>query len=98
MRAFYLDLAQWAAEDPARWGSLAAPSPVTSAEANQKKHQRRVKAKMDQRTRERLPVLPLLVSTSQRNRVQAAAVLAAARQAEPGAIFTVDGRTLCDQF
>ncbi|MEV0580837.1 site-specific integrase [Streptomyces sp. NPDC050392] len=94
VRAFYLDLAQWAAEDPARWGPWAAPSPVTSAEANQKKHQRRVKAKMDQRTRERLPALPLLVSTSQRNRLQAAAVLAAARQAEPGTVFSVDGQTL----
>ncbi|MET8824316.1 site-specific integrase [Streptomyces sp. NPDC004610] len=94
MRAFYLDLAQGAAEDPARWGSWAAPSPVTSAEANQKKYQRRVKAQMDQRTRERLPVLPLLVSTSQRNRLKAAAVLAAARQAEPGTTFTVDGQAL----
>ncbi|WP_438307042.1 tyrosine-type recombinase/integrase (plasmid) [Streptomyces sp. HUAS TT11] len=94
VRAFYLDLAQWAAEDPARWGPWAAPSPVTSAEANQKKHQRRVKAKMDQRTRERLPVLPLLVSTSQRNRLRAAALLAAARQAEPGTVFSAEGQRL----
>ena len=28
VRAFYLDIAQWAMEDPARWGPWAAPSPV----------------------------------------------------------------------
>ena len=28
VRAFYLDIAQWAMEDPARWGQWAAPCPV----------------------------------------------------------------------
>ena len=32
VRAFYLDLAQWAAEDPARWGPWAAPCPIREDE------------------------------------------------------------------
>ena len=28
VRAFYLDIAQWAADDPARWGPWAAPCPI----------------------------------------------------------------------
>jgi len=28
VRAFYLDIAQWAMEDPARWGPWAAPCPI----------------------------------------------------------------------
>ena len=31
VRAFYLDLAQWAVDDPARWGPWAAPCPVSAA-------------------------------------------------------------------
>ena len=32
VRAFYLDLAHWAVEDPARWGQWAVPCPVGQAE------------------------------------------------------------------
>ena len=32
MRAFYLDLAQWALEDPARWGQWAVPCPIKAGE------------------------------------------------------------------
>jgi hypothetical protein len=35
IRAFYLDLAQWAVEDPARWARWAAPCPVGPAETIQ---------------------------------------------------------------
>jgi hypothetical protein len=58
VRAFYLDLSQWAIEDPSRWGQWAAPCPVNQEEIGQRKFQRRRKARMDARTRERLPVLP----------------------------------------
>lgn len=63
MRAFYLDIAQWALEDPGRWGPWVAPSPVRADELENRKVQRRRKARMDARTRERLPVLPILVCT-----------------------------------
>ena len=32
VRAFYLDIAQWAADDPARWAPWAAPCPVRAEE------------------------------------------------------------------
>ena len=54
VRGFYLDIAQWATEDPARWGPWAAPCPVTEADVSSRKFTTRRKARMDQRTRERL--------------------------------------------
>ena len=35
VRAFYLDLAQWALDDPARWGPWAVPCPVRAQEISQ---------------------------------------------------------------
>ena len=94
VRAFYLDLAQWAVEDPARWGPWVAPCPVGAEEINRRKHKRHRKARMDARTRERLPVLPVLVATVDQRRKAAAALLAAARQTPPGHTFTAAGQTL----
>lgn len=79
VRAFYLDLAHWAVEDPSRWGPWVAPSPVGEEEINRKKAKRRLKARMDARTRERLPVLPVVVRTVDERRRQTRALLDAAR-------------------
>jgi hypothetical protein len=49
---------------------------------------------MDQRTRERLPVLPALVSWVAAERVRAAELLAAAEHARPGQLFTAAAVTL----
>jgi hypothetical protein len=54
----------------------------------------RRKARMDQRTRERLPVLPALAAAVDRGRRDAAARLDAATAAEPGDLFTAGGVTL----
>jgi len=54
----------------------------------------RRKAHMDQRTRDRLPVLPVLVEAVDRERQAAAGRLAAARTAQPGETFTVNGVAL----
>lgn len=94
VRAFYLDLAHWAVEDPARWGPWVVPCPIGSEEINRRKDKRRRKARMDARTRERLPVLPLLVRTVDQRRKDAAALLDAARQTPPGESFTAAGQTL----
>jgi len=61
VRAFYLDIAQWAVEEPARWGPWAVPCPISDAEISRAKMRKHRKSRMDQRTRERLPVLPVLV-------------------------------------
>lgn len=94
VRAFYLDLAHWALEDPARWGPWVAPCPIKEEEVNLRKSRRRRKARMDARTRERLPVLPVLVRTVDEQRRTSQALLAAARQVAQGAPFTAAGQTL----
>ena len=93
VRAFYLDLACWAAEGPARWGPWAVPSPVSKTDAETRKEDRRRKSRMDSRTRERLPVLPVLARSAAGHRDRAAGTLKAAQAAPPGAAFTAGGRS-----
>ena len=92
IRAFYLDLAQWAFEDPARWGAWVTPCPIGEEEINQRKAARQRKSRMDARTRQRLPVLPVLVRTVDERRKNADALLQAARH-RPGDTFAVAGQT-----
>ena len=94
VRAFYLDLAHWAVEDPGRWAAWVAPCPVGSEEINRRKDKRQRKSRMDARTRDRLPVLPALRRTADRRRQDAAEVLDAARNTAIGQTFTAAGRTL----
>jgi Phage integrase family len=94
VRAFYLDLAQWAAGDPARWGPWVAPCPIREEETSRRKARRHRKSRMDARTRERLPVLPVLIQTVGQRRAAAQELLEAARQAQHGETFTAAGQTL----
>jgi integrase len=94
VRALYLDLAQWALEDPARWAHWVAPCPIGRDETDRRKSKRHRKSRMDARTRERLPVLPVLVESVNRRRKEAAALLESATQTAPGATFTAAGQTL----
>ncbi len=93
VRAFYLDLAQWALEDPARWAVWVAPCPIGGEEINQRKAARRRKSRMDARTRQRLPVLPILVRSVDERRKTTDALLQAARRTRPGECFSVAGQT-----
>jgi hypothetical protein len=94
VRAFYLDIAQWAVDDPARWAQWAAPCPVRAEEIPHARELSRRKARMDQRTRERLPVLPALVRSAAAERDAAAARLAACAAAQPGEVFTAGSQEL----
>jgi hypothetical protein len=94
VRAFYLDIAEWADDDPARWGPFAVRCPVSASDASHKKARSQRKSRMDQRTRERLPVLPTLVSWVAAERTRTAELLAAAEHARPGEPFTAAGVTL----
>jgi integrase len=94
VRAFYLDIAQWAMEDPATWGPWAAPCPIRDAEMSRRKVHAHRKSRMDQRTRERLPALPALVAAAAAERGAAAGRLLAARAAVPGQVFSAGGQTL----
>ena len=97
VRAFYLDLAEWALEGPGRWGPWVAPSPVKQDEGVQRKQARQRKARMDQRARERLPVLPSLVAALDGRRKTAQALLGAACRAQPGEAFAVAGTSFVRQ-
>ena len=94
VRALYLDIAQWAMEEPGRWAQWAVPSPVSDAEINWAKERRRRKARMDQRTRERLPVLPVLARTAADRRNATARHLQAAITTPPGEIIEGTGGIL----
>ncbi len=94
VRAFYLDIAQWAADDPARWAPWAAPCPIRDGEVPHAKELSRRKARMDQRTRERLPALPVLTAAVGEERAASAARLAAASAASPGECFTAGRQNL----
>ena len=67
VRAFYLDIAQWAAEDPTRWARWAVPAPSADDIRSRKERGHR-KSRMDQRTRERIPALPTLIANIERAR------------------------------
>jgi hypothetical protein len=94
VRAFYQDIARWAAEDPGRWGPWAAPCPIKASECSLFKETRQRKAAMDQRTRIRLPVLPALVRTAETGRRVARERLEAALAAAPGQTVRVHGAAL----
>ena len=94
VRSFYLDIAEWADDDPARWGPWAVRCPVSASDVSHKKDRSQRKSRMDQRTRERLPVLPALTAWVDAERTKTAAVLHAANATAPGAVFTVAGCSL----
>ncbi len=94
VRAFYLDIAEWADDDPARWGPHAVRCPVSASDVSHKKDRSRRKSRMDQRTRERLPVLPALVAWAGAERQAAADRLQAAQDSPAGSLFTAGGQTL----
>jgi hypothetical protein len=94
VRAFYLDIAEWADDDPARWAPWAVPCPVSASDVSHKKDRSRRKSRMDARTRERLPVLPALVSWVEAERARTVELLAAAERTQPGELFTTAGQTL----
>jgi site-specific recombinase XerD len=94
VRAFYLDIAEWADDDPARWAPWAVRCPVSATDVSHRKDRYQRKSRMDQRTRDRLPVLPALTAWVDRERATTAAVLHAARNTTPGELFTAGGLTL----
>ena len=80
-------------EEPTRWGPWAVPCPIGEAEIGRTKMRQHRKSRMDQRTRERLPVLPVLVRTANERRLAAAHRLHAAGT-PPGALIPDTDGTL----
>ena len=95
VRAFYADLSHWALEDPSRWASWAAPSPVDSRDlAGMTKMLKQSRSRTHQRIRELAPLLPRLVDAASGNRAATKAMLDAAAATPPGKSFTQAGHTL----
>jgi Phage integrase family len=92
VRAFYEDIARWAADDPARWAPWVAPCPVKAAECTQKKFKSRVKSRMDQRTRTQLPLLPALLRAVEQQRKDSEERISTARNTPAGDVFTAAGQ------
>lgn len=93
VRSFYLDIQEWAMEDPT-WASWAAPSPVRRGDlAGMGKARKRAVAEMHQRVRERLPQLSLLVDSLEDHRATQATLLAAAQSVHIGQTFEHSGQT-----
>lgn len=79
VRAFYLDIQEWAFEDPS-WAQWAAPSPVRRRDlAGMAKERKRTVSAMHQRVRERLPHLSVLVNSAEDHKNTQANLLGAAR-------------------
>jgi integrase len=92
VRAFYLDIGQWALEDPS-WVPWAVPSPVRLDDVRgAMKNKRHRVAKMHQRTRTLAPLLPQLVHSVETRLRYLERLAAAARQAAPGQQFSLDGQ------
>lgn len=101
VRSFYLDIQDWASEDPS-WAQCAAPSPVRRSDTRgEGKVKRRATAQIHQRIRERVPHLPVLVETAERYRGEQAELLAAATEvtadetSRVGACAATSPRTTC---
>ncbi|MGH3226171.1 MAG: site-specific integrase, partial [Streptosporangiaceae bacterium] len=87
VRSFYLDIQQWALEDPG-WVPWAVPSPVRRNDTlGYEKARRKTVAEMHQRVRERLPHLPALADAAGRCLAETTALLAAAAGCEPDEVF-----------
>jgi integrase len=93
IRAFYLDIAEWAQQDPT-WAEHAVACPIRRAETRGVAKQRhRTIAAVHQRIRERLPRLPVLVETAAAHHRDRAQLLAMTRAAAVGEQFDHDGRS-----
>jgi integrase len=68
--------------------------PVSATDVSHKKERLARKSRTDQRTRERLPVLPALISWVQAERTRTGDLLAAAERTAAGELFTAAGQTL----
>ncbi len=94
VRSFYLDLLQWAVEDPDRWARYACPSPISAADMrayrNVLLHRQ---ARMHARTRTLGPLLPRFLTDMRAHRAFARRLLTEAAACPDGGTFTLDGRT-----
>ncbi len=92
LRSFYYDLHTWAAEEPERWAAWVAPCPVPPAELRGLgARRRRINERSADRTRQRQPLLPFLVSHVETRYDRARLLLERADKVAEGEVFTHEG-------
>lgn len=92
VRAFYLDIQEWALQDPS-WAEHAVRCPISKSELRGVAKQRKQTiAEIHQRIRDRLPRLPELVETAERHLRDRGALLATTRATAVGGEFEHDTR------
>lgn len=93
VRAFYADLQAWAAAEPEQWAIWVAPCPISDTDVRGYGiRKRRVKERMDDRTRRRQPLLSTLVEHMENRYSHLHALLEQAADADGGATIALDGR------
>jgi site-specific recombinase XerD len=94
VRAFYADLQAWAAAEPEQWAIWVAPCPVSDAEVRGYGiRKRRVKERMDDRTRQRQPLLTTLIEHMENRYGHLRALLDRAATAPGGQTVIVEGHS-----
>ncbi|TDD24808.1 site-specific integrase [Nonomuraea diastatica] len=94
VRAFYSDLQAWAAAEPERWAIWVAPCPIGDADVRGYGiRKRRVKERMDDRTRQRQPLLAALLEHMETRYAHYRNLLRQASNAAGGDIITVNGNS-----
>ncbi|MFB7554996.1 tyrosine-type recombinase/integrase [Streptomyces brevispora] len=92
MRSFYYDLHTWAADEPERWAAWVAPCPVPPSELRGLGvRRRRTNERSADRTRQRQPLLPLLVNYVETRYDRARLLLERADRAAESEVFTHEG-------
>ncbi|MFD8087085.1 tyrosine-type recombinase/integrase [Kitasatospora sp. NPDC059722] len=94
VRSFYYDLHTWAADEPERWAPWVAPCPVPPGEFHGLGRRRRKEnERTADRTRQRQPLLPILVEHVETRYDQARLLLERADKTADGGEFTHAGTT-----
>ncbi|MFE7524586.1 tyrosine-type recombinase/integrase [Kitasatospora sp. NPDC057542] len=92
LRSFYYDLHTWAADEPERWAAWVAPCPVPPSELRGLGvRRRRINERSADRTRQRQPLLPLLVNHVETRYDRARLLLEQADKSAEGEVFTHEG-------
>lgn len=93
VRSFYLDLLQWAVEDPDRWARYACPSPISATDMRAYRHVLLHRhARMHARTRTLGPLLPRFLADVRAHHAFAHRLLIEAASCPDSGTFTLDGR------
>lgn len=93
VRCFYLDVRDWALHD-ASLAPWVVASPITRADvAGNAKRKLSQQARIHQRIRERVPLVPRVLARLEQERREAAEMLSLAMQTPVGATFSFGGRT-----